>query len=279
MKKKGVIIYEKYDDDNAYDWMIKSAFKFNINLEVIFLDELTIKYENTITFYNKYKKLSNIDFVIMRCYEKNVSKAFESIDIKVINSTKAMFASKNKIETGRILKSNNIPMPNFIYGAYTYEEVNSFFKDEPFVLKGVESSAGEEVFLINSKAGFVESVKKTKHYYICQKYIKSSYGRDIRIYVIGDKVICAIERYNKKDFRSNLSLGGNVKLKELNEEIKSLALRSSKALGLEFSGVDLLYTADGYTVCEVNGNAGFRSLKNSKIDIVEEFFKYINKVV
>jgi glutathione synthase/RimK-type ligase-like ATP-grasp enzyme len=53
-------------------------------------------------------------------------------------------------------------------------------------------------------------------------------------------------------------------------------LLTSKSLGLEFCDIDLLFTPEGYSVCEVNENAGFRTIsKVSDIDIVEEFFKYI----
>ena len=99
---------------------------------------------------------------------------------------------------------------------------------------------------------------------------------DIRVYVLGDKVLGCVKRISDSSFKSNYSLGGRVEKYELTDSIKEISLSAAKAIGLEFCGIDLLFTKDSFTVCEVNGNAGFRTITMvSDIDIPIELFKWI----
>jgi ribosomal protein S6--L-glutamate ligase len=75
--------------------------------------------------------------------------------------------------------------------------------------------------------------------------------------VVGDKVVVAMERSGKKDFRANISQDGSGRLAELTKEQEQICVTASKALGLSFSGVDLMKDANGKIyIIEVNGNPG-----------------------
>ena len=94
-----------------------------------------------------------------------------------------------------------------------------------------------------------------------QRFLSESAGRDIRLQVVGDQVIASMYRYSTDgDFRANITNGGSMKRYEPSPEEISLALRSTRALGLDFAGVDLLFGADGPVVCEVNSNAPFKNI-------------------
>jgi gamma-F420-2:alpha-L-glutamate ligase len=99
---------------------------------------------------------------------------------------------------------------------------------------------------------------------------------DIRVYVLGDKVLGCVKRISDSGFKSNYSLGGRVEKYELTDSIKDISLKAAKAIGLDFCGIDLLFTEDSFTVCEVNGNAGFRTITQvSDINIPMELFKWV----
>jgi ribosomal protein S6--L-glutamate ligase len=106
-----------------------------------------------------------------------------------------------------------------------------------------------------------------------QKFVDAG-SKDIRAIVVGDKVVVAMERTGKKDFRANISQGGTGRKITLSLEDQAICVRASKAVGLEFSGVDILKDSDGRTyVIEVNGNPGSQIIgitgHNYFIDLVE----------
>ena len=116
---------------------------------------------------------------------------------------------------------------------------------------------------------------------IYQKYIEKSSGRDVRIQVVGSKVVAAMYRYSVDgDFRANITNGARMVKYEPNREECELALRTVRALGLDFAGVDILFssrdkeTAD--VVCEVNSNAHFKNIYEcTGVNVAEERISYI----
>ena len=126
-------------------------------------------------------------------------------------------------------------------------------------------SFGMQVYLINNREEFINKVKdlnKNKIDFIIQENIKSSFGKDIRVNIIGDKVIGAMLRTSERDFRANISQGGKGTLVELNKEQEEIALKAHKVLGLDFSGVDLLFGENNKPLlCEVNSNLNFLSFE------------------
>ena len=133
---------------------------------------------------------------------------------------------------------------------------------------GIERSTfiiNEEGYLIKDKEEFIKKVtelNKRNVDFIMQENIKSSYGKDIRVNIIGNKVIGAMLRESDKDFRANISQGGKGKLINLTTEQEEIALKAHKVLGLDFSGVDLLFGEDNKPIlCEVNSNLNFLSFE------------------
>ncbi len=263
--------------DNAFQWMCESADRCGISLEIIFAEELSIKVEDKISIYYRGEERVAPCFALMRHYDDTLSLALESAGVRVYNSSTAMRLSRDKFLTHLYLLNNNIPTPKTIYRG-GYEQAMEL--SMPFIFKCREGSKGEEVFLVDSKSEFSElSIKYP--YYIVQEYISESYGSDIRVWVVGGVVVAATERFNANSFKSNLAGGGVVRPVCLTHEIEQLAIDSCAALGVELGGVDILRYNGGYTVCEVNGNAGFRafSAEGESVDIPFEIFSYISNTL
>jgi RimK family alpha-L-glutamate ligase len=154
--------------------------------------------------------------------------------------------------------------------------VCKYFDNKKFVMKKMKGSQGIGVYLIESEEDYNSAYDEIKDEYFCQEFIDYSYGKDIRVYVLGNKVLGCVKRISDKSFKSNYSLGGRVEKYKLNDSIKEISLSAAKAIGLDFCGIDLLFTEDSFTVCEVNGNAGFRTITQiSDIDIPMELFKWV----
>lgn len=273
-------MHNKYGN-NASDWMVKSAADRNIELEVIVAEDMDIAISQKPAFYYNSKELKTPDFVLMRHYDYMISHQIESLGIRVINSTIAMMRSKNKLISSEILVKHGIRTPKTIYTrSRDYAKISKIFKKEPFVMKQLEGSQGEKVYLIENEDGFHKAFDETGGLFLLQDFVKTSHGKDVRVYVLGDKVIGAVLRESTGDFRSNFALGGSASLYKVTPEIEGLAIKAASCLGLEFSGIDLLFDKNGFSVCEVNANAGFRTITSvSDIDIPALVFDYIHKKI
>ena len=121
-----------------------------------------------------------------------------------------------------------------------------------------------QVYLAESEEEVFSYTKKLEGIpFLYQKYLEKSAGRDVRLQVVGNQVVASMYRYSENgDFRANLSSGGSMKPYLASEREKALAVRTVEALGLDFAGVDLLFSENGEAdfVCEVNSNAHFKNI-------------------
>jgi RimK family alpha-L-glutamate ligase len=131
------------------------------------------------------------------------------------------------------------------------------------VVKESFGSFGWQVYLVNDRSELMEKVKQLGAKPILfQQFIKSSFGRDIRLQVVGNKVIAGMYRYSENgDFRANLTIGGTMKPYQPSKEECDLALLCCEIVGLDFAGVDLLFGENEKPiVCEINSNAHFKNI-------------------
>lgn len=279
----GWVIYplpetEQQRSSNAFDWMLSAAAEQGIKVDILFLEHLTLTIsDNRLGLLYQGKEVEKPLFAILRGYDNHLSRHLTEMGVRLFNSHASMLNAQDKFTTHQLLALANIPTPRTYWGVSTYQMACELVGNSVFIAKSPVGSKGEAVYLITNEDEF----KKHPHSLI-QTYIEESRGRDIRVWVVGGRAVAAVERFNEHSFLSNYAQGGDARKFDLTPEIEQLAIQSSLTLGLEFSGVDLLYTKDNqYTVCEVNGNAGFRTLwlTNRDINILSELFSYISKTL
>ena len=108
----------------------------------------------------------------------------------------------------------------------------------PIVVKDISRNKGLGVFLCNSLEE-IEQVLKDNHgrEFVAQEFIGEK--EDLRILVLGGKILGAIKRIaSGSDFRTNVSQHGRTEVYELDDSLKELAVKSSKAVGIDFAGAD-----------------------------------------
>ncbi len=111
---------------------------------------------------------------------------------------------------------------------------------------------------------------------ILQEYISPSYGKDLRVFVIGGKVVGCMKRKAYSGFKANYSLGASVEHFSLTKEVEWLAIETARLMELEIAGVDLLFDHDGFKICEANSSPGFEGLeKVVGHHIAEDILSYI----
>lgn len=275
--------------------LIKEAKQLDIKLIGIKNTEIIPMYSNKGKAKLIYlKKLEDPSFVIFWDKDVFLAKHLEKMGYKVFNSSNAIEYCDHKGLMHLMLSNKNINMPQTILSPMIFDcSLNN--KDylircydvlgESVIIKESMGSFGMQVYLINNKEEFISKVSelnKKNIDFIIQENIESSFGKDIRVNIIGDKVVGAMLRESKSDFRANISQGGMGKLIELTKEQKDIALKAHRALKLDFSGVDLLFGKDGEPLlCEVNSNLNFLSFekiwgKSFGLKILEYILNKIN---
>ena len=216
-------------------------------------------------------------------YIKAVIRHFERMGVPVINSSDAIDNVKDKLYTHQILAQSNLDIPKTMLLRYPIDidfvEKNIGF---PVIVKKISGSYGRGVFLCEDKKQLKQLVtmaELTKKSYdiILQEFIKDTWGKDLRVMVVNNKVVgCMLRQATDDDFRANITRGGEGFPYEVNEQIEWLSSESSKALGLDIAGVDLLFQNGGYKICEVNSNPGFEGMENyTKKNIAGEIVSFI----
>ena len=193
-----------------------------------------------------------------------ILRQMEHLGVKVINSSQSIEAVKDKLYSLQILAQNNLPIPRTMLVRFPVDvDLVAQQIGFPCVVKLLVGSYGEGVVLSRDPGGFrdlmelIASLDRSQAV-ILQQYIGSRVGQDLRVWVIGGRVLGAMLRSSTDgSFKANITRGGEGQPYPLSPELERLALSCAAALKLEIAGVDLLFDDDQYSVCEVNSAAGF----------------------
>jgi len=289
-----VWILEKFKDFDSYTSkrFKEVAGKMNIGLKLVAPEEfdliVTKEGEKSILYGGNMVDLP--DCLIPRIgtvtyYALAIIRHFERLGVFILNSSQSMETSKDKLATLQLLSSNNIPIPKTMLAKFPIN-ISAVEKEfsYPLILKTITGSQGKGVFLLENRnklndiATLMEISKDPKINLILQEFISSSRGKDIRVIVIGGRTIGAMLRTSKgKNFKANYSAGGQVEAFDLNPAIEWLAIESSRLIGLDISGVDILFDRkNNYRICEINSYPGFEGFeKATGINVPGEIFNYI----
>ncbi len=205
--------------------------------------------------------------------DTRLAALLEHRGMRLFNSAKAIALCDDKALSYLALLGTGVPLPRTLLCPISYPGIGyasaAFLPsvaDElslPFVIKEVYGSFGKQVYLARTLKEAAEILERTAPApLLFQEFIKESAGRDLRVYVVGQRVCGAMLRENTEgDFRANAALGSKTQAYALSAEEERVALDTSRLLGLDFAGVDLLMSSSGPLVCEVNSNAHFRALR------------------
>jgi ribosomal protein S6--L-glutamate ligase len=114
---------------------------------------------------------------------------------------------------------------------------------------------------------------------LLQRYVEEANGEDIRIIVVGDKVIASMKRSSEVgEFRSNVHRGGNTEVVEITKREKYIALNATKYLGLGVSGVDIMRSKNGPVLLEVNASPGLKGIEGATgINVAKHIIQFVEK--
>ncbi len=192
-------------------------------------------------------------------------RAFEETGRYLMNPAFNWLAATDKFGTLLELAKHGIPIPETDVSEQMFVAYKSVRRFKSAVVKPLRSVMGFGVFKIDDPdVGmhiFSYFTNANKPMYV-QKYLQKKRGGDYRIIVVGGEVIGGIFR-KSKGWKSNIAQGGIPKAVKPDSELKELAVKSAEALGLEFAGVDIAETKDGYSVLELNPAMTWQGFKKA----------------
>jgi ribosomal protein S6--L-glutamate ligase len=238
----------------------------------------------------KGEKLQGFDAIIPRIgasityYGTAVVRQFEMIGVYCLNESVAITRSRDKLRSLQLLarKGLGLPVTGFAHSTQYTDDLISLVGGAPLVVKMIEGTQGVGVVLAETdKAAqsVIQAFRSLKANILVQEFIKESRGRDIRCWVIGDKVVAAMLRQGPEgEFRSNLHRGGRADTIRITPEERSTAVRAAKIMGLRVAGVDMLRSNHGPVIMEVNSSPGLEGIeKTTGKDVAGMVIAYIEK--
>ncbi len=252
------------------------------------LCDLIIEQEGPSIIY-KGQRLEGVDAIIPRIgasvtfYGTAVVRQFELMGAFSAVTSQAIVRSRDKLRSLQILSKNGLGMPKTAFTNFSKggeKQLIEQVSGAPVIIKLLEGTQGLGVVLAETtKAAqsVVEAFHGLKPRIIVQEYIKEAKGSDIRAFVVNGKVVGAMKRQGAEgEFRSNLHRGGVATVIKLSRAEKQAALNAAKALGLDVAGVDMLQSARGPLILEVNSSPGLEGIEGATgVNIAAEIIQFV----
>ena len=270
--------------------LLKAGAKRKHVMEVLDPSHCSLSIENgksVVRFHDEI--VDDLDAIIPRIgasntyYGATLVRHFNAMNVFSVVSAEAILQTRDKWTCSQLLSTFNVPIPKTILGSSSnFEYLLSNFKNEPVIIKILEGTHGNGVILADtylSALSTIETLKTAGVKFLLQEYIKESKGTDLRVIVVGGKVVSAMKRQSKEgDFRSNLHRGGSSAKINLSYEEENIALRAAKVMKLGVCGIDILQSSRGPLVLEINSSPGLEGIeKTTEVNISEKIISYIER--
>ena len=286
----GIIIHNQEIGHNEYKIKrFKEEFsKLDVNLDVFVNDGTLAEISN-----NEIKiNLPKTDFVLYLDKDIYLARMLEKANYRLFNKADFIKFCDDKMLTFIGCANQGIKMPKTISGPLVYsslKESNFTFLTSvekelgfPMVVKKVYGSLGEGVYLVSNHEELVNLYKEiARNPIVFQQYVKTSFGKSIRVLIIDGKVFGAFIRKNDRDFRSNYGTSADGEILRNGEKYLSFAQEISDKLNIEYAGIDLLICDnDEPILCEINSNAFFEEFEYiTKLNVAKAYAEMVKRKI
>ncbi len=221
------------------------------------------------------KRLPRYDAVIPRIgasitpYGTAIVRQFETVGTWALNGAAGITASRDKLHAHQVLARHKIGMPMTAFASSPKDTTNliGLVGSAPLIVKLLESTQGKGVVLAETRKAaesVIDAFRGLRANFLVQQFVKEANGEDIRCIVMGGRVEASIKRTAAPgEFRSNLHMGGTATAVKITKAERETAVRAARAFGLGLAGVDLLRSAEGPKVLEVNSSPGFEGAERA----------------
>ena len=272
----------------------EAAEKRGHSARVLDTFDFTIEAERgTPRLYYRNKELPDYDAVIPRIgasitfFGTAVVRQFEQMGVFCVNPSHGISVSRDKLRALQVLSRHRVGIPKTLFVRHSKEILPGIERlgGPPVVVKLLEGTQGVGVILADTTK-VAEAVIETlsgpaKMSVLLQQFVKESRGRDIRAFVVGNRVVAAMRRVAEGDeFRSNIHRGGRAEPVQLDPEYARVAVHAAQILGLRVAGVDMLEGEGGPVLMEVNSSPGLEGIEGATaVDVAGEIVQLIEEEV
>lgn len=232
--------------------------------------------------------LDEFDAVIPRIgvkhtgYGTAVVRQFELMGIHAANNSGAILNARDKLRSLQILASHKVGLPitGYAHSPQDHHGLIRLVGGAPLVIKLVEGTQGIGVVLADTESAaksVIEAFRGLDANILVQEFVKEAAGQDLRCFVVGGKVVAAmVRKATGNEFRANMHRGATAEVATLSAAETKTALLAAKVLGLEVAGVDMLRSARGPLVIEVNASPGLEGIeKTTGVDVAGAIIRYV----
>jgi ribosomal protein S6--L-glutamate ligase len=242
------------------------------------------------SIHYKGEELRDVDAIIPRIgasisfYGSAVVRQFEMMGVYSVNESVAISRSRDKLRSMQLLARRDIGMPvtGFAHSPDDIPDLIDMVGGAPLVVKLLEGTQGVGVVLAETRKAaesVIEAFLGINVDIMVQEFIAESKGTDVRCFIVGDKVVAAMQRSGKPgEFRSILHRGGSAELTRITPTERRTAVRAAQAMGLNIAGVDLIRSNHGPLVLEVNSSPGLEGIEDaSGKDVAGAIIEFIEE--
>ncbi|MFA5958982.1 MAG: RimK family alpha-L-glutamate ligase [Tatlockia sp.] len=292
---KGWILYKRNQSeltelDHGVNRFLSVAPSLGITLHVLRPDqfELVISRDDRKSILLNNERAALPDFLLPRLgaettyYALAIIRQLERLGVYSCNHSSAIEAVRDKLFLSQLLAQSNLPSPKTMLVKFPVSEtVVEHEIGFPLVIKNISGARGIGIHLCETAQGFSDLMELLASHsastqMILQEFIQHSYGRDLRVLVLGGKVTGCMQRISTGSFKANFSRGGRVEPYAITPEIERLAIDCANLFQLEIAGIDLLFDKEGFKICEANSSPGFKGMELATgSDVAREILIYI----
>ncbi len=213
-----------------------------------------------------------------------IVKQFEMNNVFSTARSLGITRARNKVRTLQIMARKNIPIPETVFSINpdNIEEQIKILGGPPVIIKLQEGTHGLGVILAESKKSaksIIDTFYKMDTSILLQRYIEEAEGEDIRIIVVGNKVVASMKRISEiGEFRSNVHRGADTEAVNPTAKEQYIALNACKYLGLGVAGVDLMRSKSGPVLIEVNASPGLKGIEGATgVNVAKHIIQFVER--
>ncbi len=264
-------------EQREHEIRVLNTLKFAIDLE-----------RGAPDLYYRQKHLSHYDAVLPRIgasityYGTAVVRQFQEMDVFCANTAHGINNSRDKLRSLQILSRHGVGIPRTTFVRDKKDVLPAIERvgGAPVIIKLIEGTQGIGVLLaesVKAAESIIELLQSQKQNVLIQKFVAESKGKDIRAFVVGDRVVAAMRRVAQgQEFRSNVHRGGIAEPVDLDPAYEETAVRCTQIMGLRVAGVDMLESSSGPQVMEVNSSPGLEGIETATgLDVAGAVIDYI----
>ena len=273
--------------------LVQAAESRRVDTSIIDVLKLSISLEEGYPdLYLNGKPLPEFDAAIPRIgasityFGTAAVSQLEQMDVFCANSATGIGRSRDKLRCLQALSRHHIGIPptEFVRRRQDVMPAIERVGGAPVIIKLLEGTQGVGVILAETTtvaAAIIETLQSARQNVLIQKFVAESKGKDVRAFVVGDRVVAAMRRRAQgQEFRSNVHRGGVAEAIQLSEEYAETAVKAAQIVGLRVAGVDMLEGTDGPQVMEVNSSPGLEGIERAtKIDVAGAIIDYVREQV